>query len=108
MMLSFGEIVLIRMHFHQASGSKIRPAVVLLDSDDDDFVAAPVTSQLRLSPYDIALADWQAAGLNIASSVRIHKLTVLSKGDIVRHIGVLSGSDREAMGAILCGSFCSK
>jgi hypothetical protein len=37
------EVVLIRIDFHQASGFKVPPAVVLLDTGDDDFVAAPVT-----------------------------------------------------------------
>jgi len=49
MTLRLGEVVLIRMQFHQAPGSKVRPALVLLDTGDDDFVAAPVTSEPRLS-----------------------------------------------------------
>ena len=44
MTLQFGEVVLIRI---QATGAKVRPAVVLLDSGDDDFVAAPIKSQVR-------------------------------------------------------------
>lgn len=43
MKFEFGEIVLIRMEFHQRAGGKVRPAVVLLDTGDDDFIAAPVT-----------------------------------------------------------------
>src|SRR5258708_39252735 len=66
-MLQVGEVVLIRMQFHQAPGSKIRPALVCLDTGDDDFVAAPITSQAKLSEYDLAIRDWRAAGLNVAS-----------------------------------------
>jgi hypothetical protein len=40
MKLRLGDVVLIRMQFHQATGAKARPAVVLLDPEDDDFVAA--------------------------------------------------------------------
>ncbi|MBI1786119.1 MAG: type II toxin-antitoxin system PemK/MazF family toxin [Acidobacteria bacterium] len=72
--LRLGELVLIRMQFHQAPGSKVRPALVLLDTGDDDFVAAPITSQPRLSEYDLTIKDWRAAGLNVVSSVRVHKL----------------------------------
>lgn len=79
MTLQTGEVVLIRMQFHQTQGSKVRPALVLLDTGDDDFVAAPVTSQLRTSEFDFALADWRAAGLNVPSFARVHKLTVLPK-----------------------------
>lgn len=71
--LRLGELVLIRMQFHQAPGSKVRPALVLLDTGDDDFVAAPITSQPRLSEYDLTIKDWRAAGLNVVSSVRVHK-----------------------------------
>lgn len=63
MILQFGEIVLIRMQFHQTAGAKIRPALVLFDTGDDDFIAAPITSQLRHSDYDLAIKDWRAAGL---------------------------------------------
>ena len=50
MTLRPGEIVLIRIDFQQTPGGKVRPAAVLLDSGDDDFVAAPVTSRPRVSP----------------------------------------------------------
>ena len=46
------------MQFHQAAGGKVRPALVLLDTGDDDFVAAPITSQSRHSDYDLAMEDW--------------------------------------------------
>lgn len=83
MTLRLGEVILIRMQFHQTPGFKVRPALVLLESGDDDFVAAPITSQARLSEYDCTIGDWRAAGLNVASSVRLHKLTVLEKAEVV-------------------------
>ena len=52
MKLQLGDVVLIRMEFHQAVGGKVRPAVVLLDAGDADFVAAPITSQARNSEFD--------------------------------------------------------
>jgi mRNA interferase MazF len=92
-----GEVVLIRIDFHQAPGGKLRPAVVLLDSADDDFVAAPITSRLRISDFDIPIRHWREAGLNIASTIRVHKLTVLAKGEIVRRLGELAVADRTAL-----------
>ena len=80
MTLRPGEIVLIRIEFHQASGGKLRPAVVLLDSGDDDFVGAPVTSRSWVSDFDIPIHLWREAGLNTASTIRVHKLTVAGKG----------------------------
>ena len=108
MKLQASEVVLIRMQFHQAQGSKIRPASVLLDTGDEDFVAAPITSQLRASDFDLVLANWQAAGLNVPSTARIHKLTVLAKSDIVRCLGVCSSVDGATLLKLLCGVFCSE
>lgn len=90
MRLSVCEIVLIRIDFQQSAGGKVRPAVVLLDSGDDDFVAAPVTSQPRVSEFDIAIDRWQDAGLNVPSWVRLHKLTVLPKNAVVRRVGFVT------------------
>lgn len=106
MKLLVAEVVLIRMQFHQAPGSKIRPALVLLDPGDEDFVAAPITSQPRASEFDLIVVDWQTAGLNVPSMVRVHKLTVLAKADIVRRLGVCSRADGEALAKLLCRIFC--
>ena len=106
MTLQAAEVVLIRVEFHQTPGAKIRPALVLLDTGDEDFVAAPITSQPRLSEYDLDISDWQAAGLNVRSTVRVHKLTVLSKADIVRRLGSCSSADREALLKAVCRAFC--
>jgi len=105
MTLRLGEVVLIRIDFHQTPGGKLRPAVVLLDSGDDDFVAAPITSRPRVSEYDVPVQQWREAGLNTASTIRVHKLTVLAKDEIVRHLGELSELDRIAMAAVLHRAF---
>jgi mRNA interferase MazF len=105
MTLRPGEVILIRIDFHQSGGGKLRPAVVLLDSGDDDFVAAPVTSRPRNSDFDVPICHWQEAGLNVSSTIRVHKLTVLAKDEIVRSLGHLVGSDRAALGEVLSRAF---
>jgi len=87
MTLRPGEVVLIRIDFYQTLGGKVRPAVVLLDSGDDNFVAAPITCRLRTSDFDISIHDWREAGLNTPSTIRAHKLTVLAKSEVVRRLG---------------------
>jgi mRNA-degrading endonuclease toxin of MazEF toxin-antitoxin module len=106
MNLRAGELLLIRMPFHQAAGVNVRPAVVLLDSGDEDFIAAPVTSQPRRSAFDVELKDWRSAGLNVASYVRVHKLTVLAKTDIARKLGSLSPSDYRLINQVTCMASC--
>jgi mRNA interferase MazF len=105
MTLRPGEVVLIRIDFHQIPGGKVRPAVVLLDAGDDDFVAAPVTSQPRDTDFDVALRQWREAGLNVASTIRVHKLTVLAKDEIVRRIGELAETDRTTLAEVLRRTF---
>jgi len=41
-----------------------------------------------LSEYDLAIEDWREAGLNVASSVRIHKLAVLAKAEVLRSLSI--------------------
>ena len=101
MTLLRGDVVLLRIDFHQSAGGKVRPAIVLLDAGDDDFVAAPVTSRARSSPFEIAIREWSAAGLNVPSTIRVHKLTVLAKRDVVRRLGRLAEPDCTALSETL-------
>ena len=105
MTLRPGEIVLVRIGFHETPGGKLRPAAVLLDSGDDDFIAAPVTSRFRISDFDIPIHEWRDAGLNTASTIRVHKLTVLAKDEIVRRLGELGAADRAALAGVLRRAF---
>src|SRR5580704_2181162 len=105
MKLQLGEVVLLRMDFHQVAGGKVRPAVVLLDTGDDDFVAAPITSRPKPSEYDLEVQEWNVAGLNVPSFIRVHKLTVLPKSGIVRRLGSLTGPDRDALAQSLARAF---
>jgi mRNA interferase MazF len=95
----------IRIDFHQTPGGKMRPALVLLDSGDDDFLAAPITSRLRTSDYDVSINKWREAGLNTASTIRVHKLTVLAKDEVVRRLGELAEADRAALRVVLRRAF---
>ena len=106
MNLECGEIVLIEVPFHQAGGAKIRPAVVILDSADEDFLGAPITSRSRTGTYEISIVHWQSAGLNAPSTARIHKVAVLPKMAIKRRIGTLTLDDLAELQAGLCREFC--
>jgi mRNA interferase MazF len=105
MTLRPGEVVLIRIDFQQTPGGKLRPAVVLLDPADDDFVGAPITSRPRVSDFDLPIREWREARLNVPSTIRVHKLTVLAKGEIVRRLGGLATADRTALSEVLRRAF---
>ena len=99
-----GDIVLVEVRFHQAHGGKVRPVVVVLDSGDEDFVAAPITTRVRSTN----LAGWQAAGLNVQSTARVHKVAVLAKMNIRRSLGRLADDDLDHLHAALCRAFCPR
>jgi mRNA interferase MazF len=105
MTLRPGEVVLIRIGFHQTPGGKLRPAVVLLDSGDNDFVDAPINSHPARSDFDVEIRDWRQAGLNVASTIRVNKLTVLAKDEVVRRIGNLASADRSTVAEKLRRAF---
>jgi mRNA interferase MazF len=88
-----GDIVLLEFPFTDAAGSKRRPALVLLDTGDDDIVVARVTGQLTAAPQDVTLGEWQRAGLLLPSVVRLHKVATLQRKLVDRKLGRLTPDD---------------
>jgi hypothetical protein len=99
-----GDVVPIRVPFHQSSGSKVRPVLVVLDSGDGDFAGVPITSRIRDSEFDLEISDLQSAGLNVSSVGRVHKPGVLSKAAILRH---LSGGCRKRIWSGFLSSYAA-
>lgn len=96
-----GEVLLILFPFSDAVGAKKRPALVLLDTGDDDVLVARITAQPRESGFDCELAEWGRAGLKAPSTVRLQKLATLKKQLAERSLGRLASSDWERV----CRSF---
>ena len=88
-----GEVVLLDFPYTDGTGSGLRPALVLLDIGDADFVAARVTSREAIDGYDVQLHDWRSAGLIRPSVARPHKLVTLDKRLIEQRIGLVSQFD---------------
>ncbi len=57
------EIVLVSFPFSDSTETRRRPALVLLDTGDDDILVARVTSQAVRVQFDIGIEDWQSASL---------------------------------------------
>ena len=88
-----GDVVLLEFPFTDTSGSKRRPALVLLDTDDEDIVVARVTGQLSATPQDVVLDEWQQAGLLLPSVVRLHKVATLQRRLVDKRLGRLTPGD---------------
>jgi mRNA interferase MazF len=90
----FGDIVLVV--FTQVDGNrKQRPALVVLDTGDDDVVLAPITTTERKSKGDYKIKDWQQSGLLLDSWVRLSKVACLSKSNIKIKLGIFSIYDKK-------------
>ena len=80
----------------------------MLDSGDEDFVGVPIATRVRSAEFELNLAGWQAAGLNVLSTARVHKVAVLAKTNIRRILGRLSDDDLAHLCAALCLAFCPR
>lgn len=88
-----GEVVLLSFPFAGATGAKRRPALVLLDTGDEDIVVARLTSQVAHGPFDVELVEWRRAGLLLPSVARVHKVATLEKHLVERRLGSLTAND---------------
>jgi mRNA interferase MazF len=98
---SFGEVLLLSFPFSDTVGVKRRPALVLLDTGDNDLLVARITGQLAQTQFDVGLQEWKQAGLRLASVVRLHKLATLEKQLVERSLGNLSEVDIQQVQATL-------
>ena len=95
----FGNVVLVV--FSQTNGNKKqRPALVILDTGDEDIMLAPITTTERKSKGDYRIKSWQQSGLLLDSWVRLAKISCLGKKDIYRQLGVLSTGDKKVIVSI--------
>ena len=92
----FGDVFLCEFPFTSGASSKIRPALVLFDLGQDAIICR-VTSVLRTGALDVALKDWQAAGLLKPSVARLGCVVTAEKSIFLRRLGVLSSEDQKAV-----------
>ena len=91
-----GEVWIADIPFTSGTASKLRPVLVLW-TDAADVVVAAVTSAAPRSATDVALQDWSAAGLRVASTVRLSRLDCLEQKLLRRRLGVVPQGDAEQL-----------
>ena len=87
-----GEVWLADIPFTSGGASKLRPILVLW-TDAGDVVVAAITSAQPRSATDVVLQNWSAAGLRVASTVRLSRLDCLEQNLLRRRLGVIAQSD---------------
>lgn len=95
----FGEIALVL--FLQSGGErKKRPALVILDTGDDDLVLVPITTKERKGKGDYKMKNWQGSGLLLESWVRLAKIACIDKGSIERLFGKATSYDKKGLASV--------
>ncbi len=108
-MTTYSPASIVFVDFPNTDGAagKPRPALVILDTGDADVLLARITSQSRVSQYELPIVHWAAAGLRMPSAVRIHKLAAMKKSKVRFTIGMLSADDRKTVAAALRSLFAN-
>jgi len=92
----FGDVFICEFPFTSGAASKIRPALVLFDLQQDAIVCR-ITSVLRTGPLDVRLNDWRTAGLLKPSIARLDRIVSAEKAVFLRRLGALSTPDLDAV-----------
>ena len=101
MKVNRGDVVLLDHPFSDASGSKVRPALIVQSDARNalltETVVALITKNLKHVGKDVtqllidlATADGKASGLKVNSAVKCGKLYTVHEDDVQKKIGVLS------------------
>lgn len=96
-----GDIVLITFPFTDLSGTKLRPAVVLIDSPDDLTVCFITTQTQWQENNDLLISPTTTNGLKKVSLIRINKIATLDKSLAKGFLGKLDLPETAALNSSL-------
>lgn len=100
-----GDIVLVPFPFTDLTGSKKRPALVLV-SGELDVTVSFISSQLHWQePTDLLLQTDKSNGLKKPSLVRLSKLATIDKSLVIGRIGTISEPELEELDKKLLQTF---
>jgi len=95
MAFNAGDVVLVPFPYRDRLAERTRPAVVISAqayNQQGDVILAAITSHPPRTATDYALVDWNAAGLQFASTVRM-LIATAAGSRIALQIGRLSDRD---------------
>ena len=96
-----GDIVLIPFPFTDLTGNKTRPAIILIDSEENVTVCF-ITSQLNYqNEFDIHIQPSPLNGLKKPSIIRLSKLATIDKELVIGLLGELDNQYLELVNKTL-------
>jgi mRNA interferase MazF len=93
----FGDVVLVDFPFSNRNAEKRRPGLVLAQDSHGDLLVIRISSKTAELPTDVTLTNWHAAGLNIPSTTRLLKMTTMHESTVLKTLGKVTKTDREAI-----------
>ena len=96
-MMKKGNIVLIKFPFTDLIGSKLRPALILLETRFD-YVVCCITSNLKIEePFDILIKPTLSNGLKKESIVKTNKIMTIDKEIVEGKLGTLTNAEIKSL-----------
>lgn len=90
--VELGDVCVCVFPFTSGHGSKARPVLVLMDLGPDCLVCR-ITSVPHRGFLDLQVNEWQEAGLDKPSTIRLSRLVTVEKAILKVRIGRLSDED---------------
>ena len=85
-----GDIILVPFPFSDLSGNKLRPSLVIIETERDITVAFITTQIQWKEPTDMVLKPTTINGLKKESLIRLSKLATIDKDIVVGRLGSLT------------------
>jgi mRNA interferase MazF len=99
-----GDIVLLAFPYSDTLNIKKRPALVILDTGDEDIISVRITTQIHNTDFDVIINNWQDSNLLAPSVIRCHKIATLDKSLVIKKLKNLIGQDLENLKRIFNNS----
>jgi len=101
----FGDVVVVSFPFTSLDKTIRRPALVLVDTGDEDIVVARITTRKHNEEMELEIENYREKGLLLESYVRFNKIATLNRKDMYKKIGELSPSELKKARKILMKLF---
>lgn len=89
-----GDVVLIPFPFTDLSGTKTRPAVIIIESETDIIVSFLTTKLKWKKDFDLIVEPTKENGLKRTSIIRLDKITTIDKSVVLGLLGSITGNQK--------------
>jgi len=97
--VELGDVYVCAFPFTSGQGARVRPVLVLMDLGPDCLVCR-ITSVPHHGILDLPVTNWQEAGLEKPSTIRLTRLVTVEKPLLKVRIGQLAREDLDRVRAL--------